>query len=123
MTPIDTSLAYLRHWTSGDLDAAWSLLSPDIVCESPAGRLSGRDEVVAFMAPFAGSLTGSQLLAGFGDDAQSLIFYDTATPAVVSAPAAELHTVHDGVITEIRIIFDRLPFALARGDVAPTPAR
>jgi hypothetical protein len=43
--------------------------------------------------------------------------YDTATRAVASAPAAELYRVRGGRITEIRIIFDRLPFALARGDV------
>ncbi|WP_217184933.1 nuclear transport factor 2 family protein [Streptomyces sp. AC495_CC817] len=122
MTAIDTSLEYLRRWTTGDLDSAWALLSPDVVCDSPAGRLAGRDAVAAFMAPFAGSLVGSQLLAGLGDADRALLLYDTTTRAVESAPAAELHTVRDGVITSIRIIFDRLPFALARGDVAPVTA-
>lgn len=119
MTAADISLAYLARWTSGDLDAAWALLSPDVVCDSPAGRLAGRDAVVAFMAPFAGSLTGSELLAAFGDDERAVIVYDTSNPAVRSAPAAELHTVRDGLITGIRIIFDRMPFALARGEVTP----
>lgn len=122
MTAAETSLAYLRHWTSGDLDSAWALLSPDVVCDSPAGRLTGRDAVAAFMAPFAGSLTGSELLAAFGDENRAVIVYDTSSPAVASAPAAELHTVQDGMIAHVRIVFDRLPFALARGDVAPKAA-
>jgi len=120
MTALDTSLDYLRLWTSGAFDDAWALLSPDVVCVSPAGVLKGRTAVVAFMAPFAVGLVSSQLLGAFGDEERALILYDTATAAVESAPAAELHTVVDGRITGIRIVFDRLPFALARGDVAPT---
>lgn len=123
MTALTTSLDYLRLWTSGASDDAWALLAPDVVCDSPAGVLTGRDAVVAFMAPFAGGLVGSELLGAFGDDDRALILYDTATAAVGSAPAAELHTVVNGRITGIRIVFDRLPFALARGDVAPAPRR
>ena len=123
MTAIDTSLAYHRHWTSGEAESAWAMLAPGVVCDSPAGRLSGREAVRAFMAPFAAGLASSVLLASFGDSKHALLMYDTATPIVDSAPAAELHTVHDGVITHIRIVFDRLPFALARGDVTPAVRR
>ncbi len=120
MTAIETSLAYYRHWTSGQSDSAWALLASDVVCDSPGGRLSGREAVTAFMAPFAASLLSSTLLASFGDDEHALLLYDTRNAAVASAPAAELHTVSGGLITRIRIVFDRLPFALARGEVAPT---
>lgn len=40
--------------------------------------------------------------------------YDTETVQVAEAPGAELHTVSDGRILTLRIIFDRLPFDLAR---------
>lgn len=121
MTALETSLSYLRLWTSGASDDAWALLDRDVVCVSPAGVLNGRDAVVAFMAPFAAGLVSSELLGAFGDVESALILYDTATAAVASAPAAELHSVVDGRITGIRIVFDRLPFALARGDVVPKP--
>ena len=56
MTALETSLSYLRLWTSGASDDAWALLDRDVVCVSPAGVLNGRDAVVAFMAPFAAGL-------------------------------------------------------------------
>ncbi|MFC7485442.1 nuclear transport factor 2 family protein [Knoellia sp. CPCC 206453] len=119
MTPLETSLAYFRAWTTGDTDTAWALLAEDVVCHTPAGPLQGREAVAAFMGPFAAMLTHSNLLASGGDAEESTLVYDTATSAVASAPAAEVHAIREGLITEIRIIFDRLPFALARGEVAP----
>ncbi|MBC9734599.1 nuclear transport factor 2 family protein [Nocardioides marmotae] len=114
---VDTALAYHRAWTAGDLDAALAQVADDVVCHAPPGTLTGTDALRGFMGPFAGSLTSSTLLAAFGDEDQVLIMYDTANPAVPSAPGAELYRVRDGRIAEIRIVFDRLPFALARGDV------
>lgn len=114
---IDIALAYHRAWTSGDMDAALTYVADDVICEAPPGRLTGTAALRGFMGPFAGSLTRSTLLASFGDDDRALIMYDTENAVVSSAPAAELYRVRDGRITEIRIIFDRLPFALARGDV------
>jgi hypothetical protein len=73
------------------------------------------------MEPFANMLTSSELLAAYGDEKSALIFYDTANPAVASAPAAEYLQVQDGRITALRIVFDRLPFALARGEVVRRP--
>ena len=69
------------------------------------------------MEPFANMLISSGVLAAYGDDDSAVVVYDTATPAAASAPAAELHQVRHGRITATRIIFDRLPFALARGEI------
>lgn len=119
MTPLETSLAYFRAWTTGDTDTAWALLADDVLCHTPSGPLRGRGAVAAFIGPFAAMLTHSNLLASSGDGGQSVLIYDTATAAIASAPAAEVHAVSEGAITEIRIIFDRLPFALGRGEVVP----
>lgn len=116
MTALETSTAYFLAWTGGRPDDAWRLLADDVTCHGPAGTLVGRDAVAAFMGPFATSLTNSSLIAHLADDDHTALFYDTSNPAVASAPAAELHTVHEGQIVEIHILFDRLPFALARGD-------
>jgi hypothetical protein len=66
------------------------------------------------MGPFVQILTGSTMIAAFGDDDTSLIMYDTETLPVASAPAAECVTVKDGKITYSRFIFDRAPFDAAR---------
>lgn len=111
---LDTTLAYFAAWTGGDFEAALRYVSPDIVCDAPPGSISGTEEFREFMGPFAGSLTSSKLLAAFGDQNTALIMYDTGTIQVADAPGAELHTVVDGTITSIKIIFDRLPFVQAR---------
>lgn len=120
-SPLDVALAYHRAWTAQDMDTAMSHVAPDIVFDTPAGTLTGAAALRQFMGPFAASLTSSRLLAAHGSEQDALIIYDTATRAVASAPAAELYQVRSGRITSGRIIFDRLPFALARGEVTPRP--
>jgi ketosteroid isomerase-like protein len=112
------ALAYYEAWTGHDLDKAMSYIADDIVCDAPAGRLEGADAYRAFMAPFVQILTGSNLLAAFGDDKTALIMYDTRTVPVASAPAAECVTVTGGRITYSRFIFDRAPFQAARQQAA-----
>jgi hypothetical protein len=76
--------------------------------------LEGREAFRGFMGPFVEILTGSNLIAAFGDDATAVLMYDTDTVPVQDAPGAECLTVEDGMIRRIRIIFDRLPFESAR---------
>ena len=109
-----TVLAYYQAWTSHDLDKAMSYIADDIVCDAPAGRLEGADAYRGFMGPFVQILTGSELIAAFGDAQTALIMYDTATVPVKSAPGAECVTVTDGKITYSRFVFDRAPFDAAR---------
>ncbi|MGD0244012.1 MAG: nuclear transport factor 2 family protein [Streptosporangiaceae bacterium] len=109
-----TALAYFQAWTSHDLDRALEYIADDIVCDAPAGRLEGREAYLGFMRPFVQILTGSELIAAFGDEKTAVIVYDTETVPVASAPAAECVTVTDGKITYNRFIFDQTPFAAAR---------
>ena len=117
--PLEVALAYHRAWTSKNMDDAMAQVSDDVVCHAPAGTLTGVAALRDFMGPYAQMLTASQLVMSSGDADGALLMYDTSNPVVESAPAAEAYTVADGKITTIRIIFDRLPFALARGDVVP----
>src|SRR5262252_1350497 len=94
-----TALAYYHAWTSHDLDKAMTYIADDIVCDAPAGRLEGAAAYRGFMGPFVQILTGSTLIAAFGDDTTALIMYDTETVPVASAPGAECVTVSDGKIT------------------------
>ena len=65
------------------------------------------------MGPFVEIVTATELLAGFGDDEQAVLVYQTHTVRVADAPGAEWLTVRNGRITHLRIIFDRLPFTAA----------
>lgn len=109
-----TALAYYQAWTSHHLDEAMSYIADDILCDTPAGRLEGAAAYRAFMGSFTQIVTGSEMIAAFGDEETALIMYDTQTVPVKSAPGAECVTVKDGKITHNRFIFDRAPFDAAR---------
>ena len=116
---LQTALSYYAAWTDHDFDRAMSFLAPDLVCLAPAGRLEGAAAFRAFMEPFSELVTRSELIAAFGNDRTAVLMYDTVTVVVPDAPGAECLTVRDGLITQIRIIFDRAPFQAARQ--APQP--
>ncbi|MFF5294421.1 nuclear transport factor 2 family protein [Paractinoplanes globisporus] len=105
------ALAYHEAWTGKDMDTAMKYIAEDIVCDAPAGRIEGAAAYRAFLGPFAESLTGSAMIAAYGDEERALVMYDTASPRVASAPGAECVTVVDGRIAYSRFLFDRLPFA------------
>ncbi len=111
---LDIALSYHRAWTGQDFEKAMTYISDDIVCEAPSGRIEGAEAFRDFMGPFSRILTASSLISAFGDDETALLMYDTATIPVASAPGAECLTVRGGVITHLRIVFDRTPFDAAR---------
>ena len=109
-----TTLAYYQAWTSHDLEKAMSYIADDMVCDAPAGRMEGAEAYRGFIGPFMQIVTGSKLIAAFGDEETALVMYDTETVPVKSAPGAEYVTVKDGKITYSRFIFDRAPFDATR---------
>ena len=111
---LQTVLAYYEAWSRKDIDATMSHVADEIVCDAPAGRVEGQAAFRAFWAGFMKILTGSQLIAAFGDETTALLLYDTATVPVAHSPAAEYLTVKNGKITASRLVFDRTPFAQAR---------
>ncbi|MEJ5946910.1 nuclear transport factor 2 family protein [Pseudokineococcus basanitobsidens] len=115
----ETALTYHRAWTSGDMDAAMACVADDVTFDTPAGRLEGAEALRAFMEPFARGLTSSHVLGLHSTDDEAMLMYDTATVLVPSAPAAEWYRISEQRIRAGHIIFDRLPFALARGTVTP----
>jgi ketosteroid isomerase-like protein len=117
-----TALAYYHAWTNHDFEQAMRHVAEDIVCDAPAGRLTGAEAFRGFLGPFVQILTSATLIAAFGDDDTALIMYDTATVPVPSAPGAECLTVRDGKIVYDRFIFDRAPFEAARRNSTPTNA-
>lgn len=115
LSPTSVSRSFYEAWTGGDIDAALGLLAERVVVDAPrAGRLVGAEQYGPVLREYLQVLTGSELLAIAGDERSSLVYYNNFTNLVDVAPTVEYHTVQDGKITYIRIIFDRLPFENAR---------
>jgi ketosteroid isomerase-like protein len=115
---LQIALAYHQAWTSHDFEQAMTYVAEDIVCLTPAGRLEGAEAFRGFMGPFVQILTRASLIAAFGDDTTALLMYDADTVPVKDGPGAEFVTVKNGKISQMRIIFDRLPFDAARRTAA-----
>ena len=111
---LSVALAYYHAWTGKDVDRAMTYVADDIVCEAPTGRIEGVEGFRQFMTPFAQMLTGSDLLAAFGDDDTAVLMYNPHTILVQDAPSAERFTVKDGKIVHSLLVFDRTPFDAAR---------
>jgi len=111
---LTVAMAYYEAWTARDMDRAMTYVADDIVCDAPAGRIEGAGRYRAFLAPFAQMLTGSDLIAAFGDEQTSLMMYDPHTTLVQSAPTGEWFRIEDGKIVQSRLVFDRTPFDAAR---------
>ena len=111
---LSVALAYYHAWTGKDVDRAMTYVADGVVCEAPAGRIEGVEALRQFMAPFAGMLRDSELIAAFGDDETALLLYNPHTTLVQDAPSAEHFTVKDGKIVHDLLVFDRTPFDAAR---------
>jgi hypothetical protein len=111
---LTVAMAYYQAWTSKDLDQAMAYVADGIVCEAPTGRIEGVEGFRQFMTPFAQMLTGSDLIAAFGDDETAVLMYNPHTTLVENAPSAERFTVRDGRIVHDLLVFDRTPFDAAR---------
>jgi limonene-1,2-epoxide hydrolase len=116
---LTVAMAYYEAWTARDMDRAMTYVADDIVCDAPAGRIEGAERYRAFLAPFAQMLTGSDLIAAFGDDKTAVMMYDPHTTLVQSVPTGEWFRLEHGKIVQSRLVFDRTPFDAARRAAGP----
>lgn len=106
---------YYDAWTSGDTEGALELIAPDAVFDLPrAGRTVGRDKYRPVLEEYQRILNGSELIAIIADDSSAFVYYVNHTALVADAPTVDYLTVEGGLITSSAVVFDRLPFELAR---------
>lgn len=119
---LQTALAYYQAWTAQDFDRAMGFLAPDMTCYAPSGRIDGAEAFRGYMEPLSQKLIHAELVASFGDERTALLMYHIQTAPVPHAPGAECLTVENGLITEIKLVFDRTPFDAARQAAARVAA-
>jgi SnoaL-like protein len=116
-TPVAVARAFTEAWTSGDMDAAARCVAEDVVFDGPLGHVEGKEAYLEGLKGLsrAVELTGAQVLAAFGDDAQALIMYELITSRFGPLTCAKLLTFHDGKIQTDRLTFDSYEIKKARG--------
>jgi ketosteroid isomerase-like protein len=111
MTDARTTVdAYHRAWTGGDVEAALDLLDEDARCTAPGTAAMTKEQWRSYLAGFAPRLTAAPGVARMTDEDRVALWYLPQTATTTTALAAELFTVRDGRITEIRLVFDRLSY-------------
>ena len=110
---LQIALAYYDAWANKDLETTLSFVTETIVCDAPAGQITGAAGYRGFLESFFKLLNRADLIAAFGDDNEAILLYDNNTVPVPSAPSAGHFTVVDGKITRVRFIFDRVPYEAA----------
>lgn len=101
-------------------DPAWKqLVASDVRFEGPLQKASGLGEFSDITEMFLQFHKRTRVIARFEDDGRvcSILELDLATPAggEMSCVVAELATVSDGKLSDVKIIYDPRPFAEAFG--------
>ena len=113
-SPLSVALAYHRAWTSQDVEQALRHVGDDIVCDAPSSQLRGMAAYRPFLANFAPTVTGYDIIAALGDGEIVVLVYDLHNIQVSSALVCECFSVRDHLIVRNRLIFDQTPYAAAR---------
>ncbi len=106
-SPVEVVDAYHRAWTGGDVDAALRHLADDVVLHAPDPGVRTREDWHGYLSGFVPMLTAAPELTRMIDGDRVALWYFPQTATATTVLAAELFTVTDGRITEIRLSFDR----------------
>ena len=101
---------YHDAWTSRDVDLALSYVSEDVRCFAPDEDVSTKGDWHRYLSGFTPMLTGAPTHAELSDGNRVALWYFPQTAVTTTTLASELFTVEDGLIVEIRLVFDRLSY-------------
>ena len=117
-SPVEVAVAFVEAFGRNDMTTLRGLLAPDIVFESPRGRLVGPEAVFEAVAGFAPAVTGLTVLAAHGDGERATVVYDMETGPFGTLRAVDHVVVRDGRIAQDVLVFDTHPLHVAG---APAP--
>ena len=101
-------------------DPAWKdLVSPDVRFEGPLQRATGSEEFNGITEMFLQFHRSTRVIARFEEGSRvcSILEFDLTTPSGgdLSCVVAELATVADGRLSDVKIVYDPRAFAAAFG--------
>jgi limonene-1,2-epoxide hydrolase len=105
-TPLAVARAFIEAWTRHDMETAARYVANDVVFDGPIQRSTGIAPYMEGLIYFAQYVTGTRIVAAFGDSIQALIMHDVTTGPFGILTFAELLTVQDGKIQTHKMTFD-----------------
>jgi hypothetical protein len=105
-SPLAVARAFIEAWTSHDMETAAGFVADDVVFDGPIQHSIGIKPYMDGLIYFAQYVTGTRILAAFGDGAQALIMHDVSTGPFGILTFAEFLTIQDGKIRTHKLTFD-----------------
>jgi hypothetical protein len=97
--------AYHDAWQRRDYQAAWQLLSDDLIVDVPVNSYASKAAFAAAAERTREMTAAVRPIVEFGDDGQAVLLYDITLP-IGDLRIAEYFAVSDGHITRIMHIHD-----------------
>ena len=111
-SPRETVEAYLDAWTGNDFDGMRGLLRDDLRFSGPIDEFSAADPLIEALRGLSQIKQGIEVQRTWEDGADVLVWYMLSTVVAPPTPIAEWYRVgDDGLISDIRVVFDAGPFA------------
>lgn len=121
--PRHIALSYIEACGTGNFSAVAPLLSPHITFVGPGNTLTGAEPYLAVLRRLGPIWRGSDVKKVFADGPDVCVIYDFVTDtAAGSVPIVEWLRVEGGLITSIRLFFDRVSFKPAGDELAQRAA-
>lgn len=109
--PTTIVLAYLEAFEQKDFERVASLLDPDLEFTGPGGSTRGSPAYIAAIQRLSPILLRNDVKKTFADGDDVCVVYDFVTDTPAGALLTmEWHTVKNGRIRVLRLLFDRVSF-------------
>jgi limonene-1,2-epoxide hydrolase len=105
-SPVETAVAFIEAFGRRDLAAMSRHVAPEVVFESPRGRIEGAPAVLEAIGQFAEAVAEVKILSVLGGADEAMIMYDMVTGPFGTLRAADHLVIRDGRITADRLVFD-----------------
>jgi ketosteroid isomerase-like protein len=112
MTTLSTTTMaarYFSSWMNLDFDAFRALLADEVTFAGSMATARGVDDCVQGVRKLRDIITGLPISRVFVDGDDAITWYEMHTTAAPPIPVANWIHVTDGLITEIRAVFDPRP--------------
>lgn len=107
--PVHVADTYFTSWRGKDFDALRAILAEDVTFAGPLAQLQGADACVDGLRGMSEIVTDIEVVQRFVDGADVLTWFRLHTTLAPPIPVANWSRVRDGLITEIRVVFDPRP--------------
>ncbi len=101
----EVALDFVHRFCAGDVDGLASLLADDLRLRGPYLEIDSKKDYLAALSADPPEPTRYRLLSVTEDEGHVAIFYDYEKPDATTC-VAQLLRVRDGLVSEIRVVFD-----------------